>query len=380
VVFYAGGSEPLVQKWLGKELNYRLLPSLDTVSCMNTIFAEAFKAGKERVVIVSADCPDLNAEIMEKAFAALEENDLVLGPTKDGGYYLLGLKKYAPDLFKGILWDTDKVLKQTVKIAKDLGLQAAFLNILTKVEQPEDLYVWEKYCQGRALNVTTPYLSIIIPAHNDEAVILRTLESIPKEKSLEIIVVDGSSSDATAAKACAFGAKVIRSSAGRALQMNAGAAAAKGKVLLFLHANTQLPPGFFEIVQQDSSQPDIAAGAFLLQLESPDPKMKLIELLANWRSRFRKLPYGNQAIFLRAELFHEVGGFSLFPIMEDIDLIRRLKRRGRIVIAPISVITYVEGWGEKFWKTFGLNLLAQTLYFLGFSPPRIARLLHKTSF
>ena len=180
-----------------------------------------------------------------------------------------------------------------------------------------------------------PLISVIIPTLNEEADIRTTLENVSCGSDIEIIIVDGGSRDKTLEVASSFGVKVLSSSKGRAGQMNTGAQAALGEVLLFLHADTCLPPGFADYVRRTISLPGVSAGAFRLSLTPPLPGLKLIERLANWRSKILQMPYGDQAIFVKTRLFKDLGGFSEMPIMEDLDLVKRLRRQGRIAIVPV---------------------------------------------
>lgn len=217
-------------------------------------------------------------------------------------------------------------------------------------------------------------ISIIIPMLNEAANILETLACIQKTSSLEVIAVDGESADDTAALARSWGAKVICSPPGRARQMNTGAAAAKGDVFLFLHADTHLPEGFDGYVRCIIDKSNVAAGAFGLQIDGEFPGIRFIERVINFRAKYLHLPYGDQAIFLKAKMFFKVNGFPDIPIMEDFELIRRLRRQGRIALAPASVITSNRRWRTLgTWQTTLINQTAIAAYRLGISPTRIAR-------
>ena len=159
--------------------------------------------------------------------------------------------------------------------------------------------------------------------------------------------------------------------------MNAGAEAAEGTFLVFLHADTRLPERFGRHVRRILTQSGVAAGAFQLQIDAPSTRLRFIEKAANWRSQYLQMPYGDQAIFVRAELFREMGGFPDLPIMEDFELIRRLKGRGRIVIAPAAALTSARRW-EKLGalKTVLINQLMVIGFYLGFEPSRLARWYH----
>lgn len=225
-----------------------------------------------------------------------------------------------------------------------------------------------------------PSVSIVIPALNEAGAIGEVLAGTAHASSVERIVVDGGSRDGTSEIAASCGARVIESPVGRARQMNAGAAASGGQYLLFLHADTVLPVGFEALVHLLASQPGFAAGAFTLRIDGPAPGLRLIETVANWRARFLGLPYGDQAYFLRADLFSKLGGYAEIPILEDFDLIRRARRWGRIEIVPHPVLTSARRWEQTgIWKTTLRNQLAVTAYCLGFSPRRIAQWYHGNS-
>ncbi len=216
------------------------------------------------------------------------------------------------------------------------------------------------------------HLSVIIPTFNEERTIGHTLEGVCRGGVWEVIVVDGGSTDRTREIACAQGVTVIESSPGRARQLSAGASAATGDTLLFLHADTSLPSGFDENVFLTLSRPGVCAGAFRLRIDSQRRAYRLIERLVNFRSHVRQMPYGDQAIFVSAEAFREVGGFPDVPIMEDYALMRRLRRLGRIRIAPAVVVTSARRWIEYgVWRTTLRNQICIAAYRLGVSPSRI---------
>jgi rSAM/selenodomain-associated transferase 2 len=156
--------------------------------------------------------------------------------------------------------------------------------------------------------------------------------------------------------------------------MNLGAAAAKGEILLFLHADTYLPANYLEIVQETLAKPKTVAGAFELAIAGQQELLRLIEAAVNWRSRFLSLPYGDQALFLKASIFRQLGGFANLPIMEDFELVRRLQQRGKIRIAPAKVITSNRRWQTRgILKTTAINQLIILGYYLGISPATLAR-------
>jgi rSAM/selenodomain-associated transferase 2 len=219
----------------------------------------------------------------------------------------------------------------------------------------------------------TSSISIIIPTHNEAENIAELLPGLLSLPGLEVLVVDGGSSDNTIETAKALGAKVYSVFPGKALQMNAGAQAARGDILLFLHADTRLPQGFAKQVRNTMGQPEVAAGAFLLAIEGRDFGLRIIEWLTNLRARYLQMPYGDQAIFVRADMFSSVGGYPSLPIMEDFELVRRLKRKGCIKILPLAAETSSRRWMQLgILRTAAINQAIIIAYLLGTKPEKLA--------
>lgn len=221
-------------------------------------------------------------------------------------------------------------------------------------------------------NIGAAKISIIIPTLNEVGNIKEAIAITQPSTNVEVIVVDGGSQDDTVAIAQSLGVKVILSSPGRAAQMNAGAVAASGDILLFLHADTRLPIGFDDMIRIALQQSGTVAGAFKLRIDASLLSLRWVEWGVNARSHFWQMPYGDQAFFLTREVFQQIGGFPELPIMEDFELMRRLKSIGRIVIIPTPVITSARRWLQKgVFKTTLLNQIVIIAYLLGVSPERI---------
>jgi len=221
--------------------------------------------------------------------------------------------------------------------------------------------------------LATNLISIIIPVLNEVGILPATIANICLNPNVEVIVVDGGSQDGTVELAESLGVKVLSAGGGRAGQMNAGAMKATGDILLFLHADTHLPPRFDALVRQALKQPFTVAGAFELQIDASLLGLRLVERGVNWRSRWFQMPYGDQALFLKTELFHDLGGFLDLPIMEDFELVCRLRRRGRIVTIPVPVLTSGRRWQKLgVLKTTIINQVVIVAYFLGVPTEQIA--------
>lgn len=220
----------------------------------------------------------------------------------------------------------------------------------------------------------TSNISIIIPARNEAESLGKFLPQLISAPGVEVLVADGGSEDETVAVANSLGVQVISSVPGKAVQMNTGAAAAHGDILLFLHADTRLEPGFADQVRYTLSQPGVAAGAFRLAIDGKGFGLRVIEWLVNFRSRFLQMPYGDQGIFVNAEMYSEVGGYPALPIMEDFELVRRLKRKGRIRILQLVATTSSRRWKELgALRTTVINQVIIIGYLLGVDPHKLAQ-------
>ena len=213
-------------------------------------------------------------------------------------------------------------------------------------------------------------ISVIIPVLNEAENIAATIAST---KNVEVIVVDGGSQDSTVQIAKELGVKaLVFNTANRAQQMNAGAQIATGEILLFLHADTRLPVEFDTMIYRAIAS-NVVAGAFALRIDSALWRLRLVEMGINMRSRIFALPYGDQAIFLNAQLFHKLGGFANLPIMEDFELICRLRRKGRIAIISTPVITSKRRWQKLgIIQAIFINQVAIIAYLISISPEKIA--------
>lgn len=219
----------------------------------------------------------------------------------------------------------------------------------------------------------SPTISVIIPTLNEGKTLASTLDRLLQALNLEVIVADGGSSDDTCTIAQQKGVQIVQVTGGRGAQLNQGAALAKGEILLFLHADTQLPANAETLVQQALAQPGIVAGAFDLAIDGPGWQLRWIERGVKWRSRWLRLPYGDQALFLSAERFQRMGGFAILPIMEDFDLVQRLNRQGRIAIVSPPVTTSSRRWQRLGpWRTTAVNQVMVAGYLLGLDVHRLA--------
>ena len=179
--------------------------------------------------------------------------------------------------------------------------------------------------------------------------------------------------------AAAAGVTVLSAPRGRARQQNLGAAAASGEILFFLHADTQAPPDYAQCIRQALHSPGVGAGAFSLDIQGNFPGRQAITNIANLRSRWLQLPYGDQGLFLPAQLFCHLGGFPEQPIMEDFALVRQVQRHGRLITLPQTVRTSGRRWQHLgLWRTTYINQLMIFGYYLGVAPATLARIYRRS--
>lgn len=372
-VRFEGGDAKKMEACFGNSVLYRPQGPGDLGGRLQRAFAEAFGGGAHRIIVIGADCPEITPALIAEADERLATYDLVLGPARDGGYYLIGLRKPASELFRDIPWGSDRVFNETVRRASELSLSVSLLKTLSDVDRPEDLGAWHRAKRrfDSASSVST--ISVIIPTLNEANYLPRTLDSLCDAENIETIVVDGGSRDATLGIAEGQDCQVLRSPPGRAEQLNAGARSAAGSILLFLHADTQLSTGFDLAVRSTLSEPRTVAGAFHLRIDAPGWPMRAIERAVDIRSRLLQMPYGDQGIFVRKQLFHQLGGFPLLPIMDDYEFVRRLRRKGKIRIAPLPATTSGRRWQQLGpWRTTWINQKIILGYRLGLPPERLA--------
>lgn len=215
-------------------------------------------------------------------------------------------------------------------------------------------------------------LSVVIPALNAATTLRACVERLAGAN--EIVVVDGGSSDGTPALAAQLGAKVIEAPRGRGVQLRAGAEAATGEWLLFLHADTLLEHGWQQAAREHMRAfPDHAA-CFRFRLDDPAWQARIIERGVSLRAGMLGLPYGDQGLLISRRQYDALGGFRALPLMEDVDLVRRIGRK-RLRHLDIAAVTSAARWRrDGWWWRSARNLLCLTLYGVGVSPDRIARL------
>lgn len=370
----AGARPREFRAWLGEDLHYWTQPEGDLGTRMRRAVEAAFSRGAAGAILAGTDVPDLSADMLRRAIEGLRGHDVVLGPAADGGYYLIGVKRPIPELFAGMDWGTADVCRRTRDAIRRLGMTLVELPTLRDVDWPEDLAGLRGDSRFAGFFGGKETISVVIPTRNEAPSLGRTLEAALRADGVEVIVADGGSRDDTREIASEAGAAVLTVPGGRAAQMNAGAEAACGSLLLFLHADTLLPDGYADLVRLALEDPSAVAGAFRFRTDGFGIAIRLAERLANFRSAALRFPYGDQALFLEKRVFREAGGFPAQPIMEDFELVRRLRRRGRIVNLAEPVLVSARRWKRiGVLRTTFRNQCMIAGYLAGIDPARLYR-------
>lgn len=323
---------------------------------LERILARALQ-GSSFALALGADSPGLPASHMERARLALAEADAVIGPCDDGGFYMLGLRRSPPGLLAGISWSQSNTFAQTLAKLEAAGLRVTVLEPWFDVDRPRDLarlrglIALGDLCAPKTAEVLNrlfavkeeavpPRISVIIPVLNEREHLPRALDALRGQTWVhQVIVVDGGSTDDSWEwLQCQNCASALSAPRGKGIQLNAGAKAASGDVLLFLHGDCVLPADAGQQICRIIKEQDAAGGCFLVSFgESPPLSLRLVAAGINLRTRLTGTATGEQAIFARRQAFEEAGGCPDWPLFEDVDLVRRIKRRGRFAVVRSRV-------------------------------------------
>jgi len=369
---YSGGSEAQAREAFGVDWEYVAQTDGDLGEKMRRAINRAFYLGARCVAVMGTDCPEITSDVLARTFETTRKADVVFTPAHDGGYVLVAMRRPIQCIFEGITWGESDVLRDSVEAAKRDGRTVALLDPLGDVDVARDLSTWHHADRRRRNDTTVSRISIIVPAINESDHIETALLLAATGRGVELIVVDGGSTDDTCVKAERIGARIVHSEPGRARQMNNGVSVATGDIFLFLHADTLLPPGYDRAVRASIARSGVVAGAFRLRIDSHEKSLRLIERVVDFRSRVLSLPYGDQAIFVTRSAFEKIGGYPSQPIMEDYVLVRSLRRIGRIEMLNRPVRTSARRWlTNGVWRTTLRNQIYLLAHNLGVCPTRI---------
>lgn len=293
------------------------------------------KKGYASCLLMGTDVPEVQTGDLHQAFGILEENDLVFGPTADGGYYLVGMKAARKEAFEKQTYGHGNVFQHTVRSLKDKNLSVGVGRMLHDIDTREDIAGYrDRLRRDKRLRKTetgkylmrTVKISVIVPIYNEEKVMGKLLEDLGRIRDrCEIILVDGGSTDRTL-EYISPEFRLLHSPKGRAHQMNLGAKASTGDVLFFLHCDSELPEKPLEQIRRVMR--DYRVGCFGIAFHSRNFFMFTCRVISNHRIKDRKVVFGDQGIFIDRELFFDAGMFPELPVMEDYQFSLNLKARG----------------------------------------------------
>jgi rSAM/selenodomain-associated transferase 2 len=336
--------------------------------------AQVFERHPGPLLVVGVDTR-LTAAHAEAARAHLAGGaDVVFGPALDGGYYLVALARPAPELFAidPAAWGGPEVLERSLAAARSAGLTVATLGPERDLDTPADAdALIDDPELGRLLR--RGLISVVVPTLDEAAALPGLLDHLAALRGrFEVIVADGGSRDGTPALAAAHPSapRVLSVAGGRAAQANAGAAAAHGDPIVFLHADTCLPAGAHRLLSESTAD----GGNFALRFDGGD---RFSRVLGAWYAVQRRLGvyYGDSAMWVRRRTFEALGGFRTLPIMDDYDLARRLERGFSTACLPGPAIT-----SARRWRALGVPrtvlswLVIRWLFLAGVPPERVASL------
>ncbi len=354
-VRYTNSTKDEMMSWLGDNSTYAEQVGDTLGERMSNAFKDSFAQGYKRIVLVGTDIPNLRTHHLKEALQLLHSNDCVIGKANDGGYYMVGLSRMVDDIFTDIHWGTDTVFSDT--ISKLSSYKYSILEELNDVDDITDI---------------PQKISVIIPTLNESSNIVNTIQDAYTGFDVEVIVVDGGSSDNTHKLASIKGTKVIYGTSGRAYQMNLGAENATGDILLFLHADSKLPKNWDIYVRSVFNNANVVAGYFKFAITEMFRGRKLVETLTNWRADKYKLPYGDQAIFVSKHAFQSVGGYQQVPIMEDVYFMKDIVQVGDVKGLNVTLGTSGRRWIKNgLIRTFLYNQLVLILANRGYSHDKL---------
>ena len=339
---------------------------------MGNALNEGFRQGAAQVVVIGSDIPELGSAEIAAAFSRLDTEPAVVGPSIDGGFYLFGATRQVGQqavrvLLAEIPWSTPQVLTSVHSLCRQQSLP------LFQLPPKRDIDTYDDWLDYQAASAATDIaVSIIVPTLNEELYLADCLRSL-EHPCCERIVVDGGSSDNTLQIARQAGVRTLRCPvANRGRQLNAGAAVARGKILLFFHADSRMPTGGIASMLSAMQDPRLIGGGFDLGFFPPEPFYRFLAFGANLFCRMTRMIFGDRGMFLRTDRFCQLGGFPETAIMEDAALSTSMRRAGKIAILPEVVETSARKYAnETKLQAMYRTMWAYAAYRLGVSPETI---------
>ncbi|MGH9689998.1 MAG: TIGR04283 family arsenosugar biosynthesis glycosyltransferase [Candidatus Acidiferrales bacterium] len=349
-------TDPLPSPVVGDSAEVWLQGEGDLGSRLERILRRALSES-DFAIALGADSPGLPLRFLEQARDAMREADAAIGPCEDGGFYLLALRQCPAGLLAGVTWSDASTFDQLVSRLRGAGLLVSVLDAWFDVDLPEDIpKLRTKIISGEIHALATQRalgrlyggtaipdclkISVVLPVLNERECLPRTIAHVQSQPWVhEIIVIDAGSTDGTRGWIQQQKQGVVLDvPGGKGTQINAGARVATGDVLLFLHADSLLPPHAGEQIQEVLKTEKSAGGCFCVRFADGLPRsLKLVSAGINLRTRLTHTATGDQAIFVRKQAFEKAGGCPDWPLFEDVELVRRIKRQGSFEIVRSAV-------------------------------------------
>ena len=370
IYYLPEGDLNILKDIFGEDKPYRAQIGDSLGDKMYNAISEVLSEGASSVCLCGTDIPELSAEDIEGAFDLLERNDVVISPTEDGGYYLVGMKKATREVFDIEGYGGSTVFENTKRKVKDLGISLMTCIIHRDIDDQEDIRAYYEIMRNdenfRKTNTAkflkeNKKIAIIIPTYNEENTIVSLQNQLEKIRGrCEIVFVDGGSTDKTMELIDESKYRLLHSKKGRNLQMNLGAMSVDADILFFLHCDSVLPPNPLEEILD--LMDDYRAGCFGIAFKSLSPLMFICRYISNHRVFDRKVMFGDQGIVIDRDLFMEIGMFPDLPIMEDYQLSLTLKEKGvKLGMARKRIYTSTRrfrgGPIRKLWIMWKMNRL-----------------------
>ena len=378
-----GSPDPLYRIF-GKRAKYLPQRGRDIGEKMLNACRDASDLGYSDCLLMGSDIPDVRTEDIREAFNKLENHDIVIGPSADGGYWLIGMHRPLEVLFVNREYSHGSVFEELVRTADEEGLSYGLAAIHQDMDTPEDIENFRS-CMREDASLRKSHtgrfvrdrmsISLVLPVYNEITTIDRMISQLERIRGdFEIIIADGGSTDGTCNR-IPEGFRVIHTGKGRAVQMNAGVAASHGDILFFVHCDSELPEDPAGEIRRVMAKYE--AGCFGVAFHSKQFFMLTNRVISNLRAGVHRIMFGDQGIFMTRELFDRIGGFPEIPIMEDYQLSLTLREMGvRTGMARHRIYTSDRRYPKQTVPMLRLMAKMYTLrrdYKAGRSPEDIAR-------
>ena len=341
---------------------------------MGKAFNHVFTKGYGHVVLIGTDIADIMTSDIADAFLALNENQAVLGPAQDGGFYLIGLSFTINEIFKFSNWSTPSVFERTLNGIHASAHKVRTLHKRHDIDEKKDLI----YFNSNPL--FQDQISIIIPYLSGTTKLAPLVDCLEAQlwPGDEIVLVKGNGSPERGAKNISPHTRLILAPKGRGNQLNHGARVAQGNILWFLHIDTTPPFDFGYHIRKLTLIRDRVLGCFELSFNTSSVFLNLISKWTNLRTKYFQLPYGDQGFFCTRRIFDKAGGFKKQFLMEDVDFVRNCKKMGKLLIVPQPIHSSPQRYLRKGVLRASLqNHFLILLYFLGVSDKRLYKFYYK---